>query len=134
MQSSKPGQSTAYVHFCTVIVFVWSRNGSNKTKAFVKGLLAPKMKIVGGATYWKKSDLLSVNQLAASVKILEAWKSLNINNYPIILEPNIKCSSNGDRQVRPSTSRLWNQDARTNAARESFSRNTAKIWNAAPMT
>ena len=32
------------------IVFVWSRNGANKTKAIVKGLLAPEMKIVGGTT------------------------------------------------------------------------------------
>ena len=32
------------------IVFVWSRNGANRTKAFVKGLLVPEMKIVGGAT------------------------------------------------------------------------------------
>ena len=33
------------------IVFVWSRNSANKTKAFIKGLLAREMKIVGGATY-----------------------------------------------------------------------------------
>ena len=31
------------------IVFVWSRNGANWTKAFVKGLLAPEFNIVGGA-------------------------------------------------------------------------------------
>ena len=35
---------------CDIIVFVWTRNGSNRTKAFVKGLLAPEMKTVGGAT------------------------------------------------------------------------------------
>ena len=34
-----------------MIVFVWSQNGANKTRAFVKGLLEPEMKIVGGATY-----------------------------------------------------------------------------------
>ena len=33
-----------------IIVFVWSRNGANRTKTFVKGLLAPEIKIVGGAT------------------------------------------------------------------------------------
>ena len=32
------------------IVFVWLRNGANKTKAFVKGLLVPEIKIVGGST------------------------------------------------------------------------------------
>ena len=34
----------------TFIVYVWSRNGANRTKAFVKWLLAPEMKIAGGAT------------------------------------------------------------------------------------
>ena len=33
-----------------IIVFVWSRNGANRTKAFVRGLLAPEINIVGGAT------------------------------------------------------------------------------------
>ena len=34
--------------------------------------------------------------------------------------------------MRPNTSRIWNQDARTMAEKESFSRNAAKIWNMAP--
>ena len=29
-------------------------------------------------------------------------------------------------------SRIWNQDARTLAEKESFTRNAAKIWNLAP--
>ena len=33
----------------TVIVFVWSRNSANWTKALVKGLLVPELNIVGGA-------------------------------------------------------------------------------------
>ena len=33
-----------------IIVFVWSINGINRTKAFVKGLLVPEIKIAGGAT------------------------------------------------------------------------------------
>ena len=37
-----------------------------------------------------------------------------------------------DRQLRPSTSRAWNQDARTGPEKESFTRNAAKIWNMAP--
>ena len=31
------------------IVFIWSRNGAIKTKAFVEGLFAPELNIVGGA-------------------------------------------------------------------------------------
>ena len=32
-----------------IIVFIWSRNGAIKTKAFVEGLFAPELNIVGGA-------------------------------------------------------------------------------------
>ena len=71
--------------------------------------------------------MISVNQLAASIKLTEVWKSINMNYYPIQLEPE------SDRIVRTTTSRLWNQDARSRSEKESFSRNTAKIWNAAPM-
>ena len=31
---------------------------------------------------------MSVNQLATSIKLVEVWKSTNINDYPIKLEPN----------------------------------------------
>ena len=48
------------------------------------------------------------------------------------MEPNYTSAPNVERQFRPSTSRHWNQDARATAAKESFCRNTAKIWNAAP--
>ena len=36
----------------------------------------------------KKYNLPSVNQLAAQIKLVEAWKSQNIEQYPIKLEPN----------------------------------------------
>ena len=36
-----------------------------------------------------KYNLPSVNQLAAEIKLIEAWKSQNIPNYPLKLEPNI---------------------------------------------
>ena len=35
-----------------------------------------------------KYNLPSVNQLAAEIKLIEAWKSQNIPNYPFKLEPN----------------------------------------------
>ena len=33
------------------IVLFWSRNGAIETKAFVKGLFAPELNIVGGAVF-----------------------------------------------------------------------------------
>ena len=79
-----------------------------------------------------KTGLLSVNQLAASIKLCEVWKSENIANYPVQLEPNNSGLTYNDRKVRPSTNRKWNQDAKSAAAKECFSRNAAKLWNSAP--
>jgi hypothetical protein len=81
----------------------------------------------------EKTGLLSVNQLAASIKLLEAWKSENVPNYPVQLEPNKRIESTRDRQLRPGTIRKWNQDAKSTAEKECFSRNTAKLWNCAPL-
>ena len=39
-----------------------------------------------------KTGLLSVNQLAASIKMMEVWKSIHIKDYPIELEPNNRIS------------------------------------------
>ena len=84
-------------------------------------------------TLLANTGLVSVNQLAASIKLSEVWKSINMKDYPIQLEPNVIGKPESDRIVRITTSRLWNQDARSSAEKESFSRNAAKIWNAAPM-
>ena len=80
----------------------------------------------------RMTGLLSVNQLSASIKLAEVWKSENIPNYPVQLEPNNTGTVYTERSVRPSTVRKWNQDAKSSAAKESFSRNSAKIWNSAP--
>ena len=78
------------------------------------------------------TGLLSVNQLAASFKLCEVWKSENITDYPVHLEPNNQGLGHSDRSVRPTTSRKFNQDAKSTAAKESFSRNATKLWNSAP--
>ena len=40
-----------YLNNLISIVFIWSRNGAIKTKAFVIELLAPELIIVGGAVF-----------------------------------------------------------------------------------
>ena len=82
----------------------------------------------------EKTGFLSVNQLAASIKLAEAWKAINVEGYPIQLEPNKKLLVEMVRNLRPTSSRLWNQDAKMTAAKESFSRNAAKLWNIAPQS
>ena len=80
----------------------------------------------------EKTGLLSVNQTAASIKLAEVLKGLNVKNYPIHLEPNNPTLNENQRILRPTAVREWNQDARSTAAKESFSRNAAKLWNSAP--
>ena len=100
------------------------------------------MRLLAKASYndrYSTSELLektgfSVNQLAASIKLAEAWKSINVDGYPIHLEPNKKVPGECDRNLRPTSYILWNQAARTTAAKESFSRNAAKLWDNAPQS
>ena len=51
------------------IEFIWSRNGAIKTKAFVKGLLEPKLNIVGGAVFTDPpiAYITAVNVMLCSV-------------------------------------------------------------------
>ena len=81
-----------------------------------------------------KYNLPSVNQLAGEIKLLEAWKSIHIDSYPFKLEPNNPNRAVTDREVRVSSLKAWKDDAKSGAAKMSFSRDTARIWNTAPST
>jgi hypothetical protein len=82
----------------------------------------------------KRANMLSVNQLAANIKLNEAWKANNIENYPIQLEANHENLIHTDRVTRPHIRRLWKEDGKSTTAKESFSRSTAKLWNQAPQS
>ena len=45
------------------------------------------------------------------------------------MENNNPDISKSGMNLRPSTTREWNEDGFTKAAKESFFRNAAKIWN-----
>ena len=79
-----------------------------------------------------KNGLLSVNQLAAQIKITEAWKSLNIENYSVKMENNQLNRQTNDRSVRPNTVKLWKEDTRVKSAESSFIRDAARLWNQIP--
>ena len=76
--------------------------------------------------------MLSVNQLAASIKLTEAWKTCNIEEYPLQLEKNHENLIPNERIVRPHINRKWKEDGKSTIARESFTRSAAKLWNQAP--
>ena len=79
-----------------------------------------------------KYNMPSVNQLAAQIKLTEAWKCNNIEQYPLKLEPNNPNRPDTDRVIRTSSIKLWKDDAKTVAAKLSFSSDTARLWNMAP--
>ena len=87
---------------------------------------------VSSQSLLQKYKLLSVNQLAAQIKLVEAWKSINRDNYPLKLEPNYPDRANTQRELRPGSVKTWKDDAKSVAAKVSFSRDAAKLWNNAP--
>ena len=81
-----------------------------------------------------KYNLSSVNQLAAEIKLLESWKSVNLANYPFQLERNNTSQTNNDRVLRLTSIKFGKDEARSKAASKNISRDCAKLWNNAPMT
>ena len=79
-----------------------------------------------------KYELLSVNQLAAQTKLVEAWKSINLEDYPIQMDNNQLQRNTNDRAVRETTVKLWKEDTKITSAKESFVGDAAKLWNNAP--
>ena len=62
---------------------------------------------------FNKFNLPSVNQLSAEIKIIGAWKIMNIQDYPIKLWPNEPNRSTNGREVRSTSIREWKEDSTT---------------------
>ena len=80
----------------------------------------------------EKFDLLSVNQLAATIKLQEVWKSIIVPGCPISLDP-FKKSVNQTHVLRTKNYRVFNDTSRLAMSQSSFNIDAAKIWNAAPL-
>ena len=80
----------------------------------------------------QKHNIPSVNQLAGEIKLIEAWKSINIPKYPFKMESFNPNKEQGERRMRPNTTKIWKDSARSKAASESISIDSAKLWNLAP--
>ena len=80
----------------------------------------------------EKFDLFSVKQLAASIKLVEVWKSLNQEEYPITLEPYNQNLLNQNIGLRPQINRVFNDTCKLKKSESSFHIVAARLWNAAP--
>ena len=79
-------------------------------------------------------DILSVNQVAAQIKLLEAWKSMNVEDYPAKMRRNeTEAGSEQKRKLRPSTIRDLNKGGRLKSMQASFVKDAGRLWNTAPM-
>ena len=83
-----------------------------------------------------KFGLLSVNQLAAQIKLTEVWKSKNVENYAISLDPYNppQPDSEPGQSLRPRPNRIYNDSSRLAISKHSFNIDAARLWNLAPAT
>ena len=79
----------------------------------------------------EKFGLLSVNQLSAQIKLTETWKSLNVEDYPVKLDPYNRQESGSTTALRPRFNRVFNDTFRLQMSQHSFHADAAKLWNGA---
>ena len=82
----------------------------------------------------EKFQLLSVNQLAAEIKLMETWKSINVECCPIELDPFNPNRDDSRHRLRPQPTRIFNDSHRLQLAQSSFHVDSARLWNYAPLS
>ena len=80
----------------------------------------------------EKYQLLSVNQLAAEIKLVEVWKAINVEGCPTKLDPYVAERRKTNFELRPKTNRIFNDTARLQVSKSSFNIDAARTWNNAP--
>ena len=78
------------------------------------------------------TGLLSVNQLAAQIKLVEMWKAATREDYPVKME-RIQRGEN-ERVTRGNNGIRFKEKKRTTLIKNSFIGDGAKLWNNAPET
>ena len=91
-----------------------------KDKVSIKSMLA-------------KFNLLSVNQLAAQIKLLEVWKSINVEGNPTEMEPYHPNRTESNLSLRQKPNRVFNDSAKFLVSGMSFNVDAARLWNRAPL-
>jgi hypothetical protein len=90
------------------------------------------IEMISNKSILEKFNLLSVNQTAASIKLIEVWKSFNQEGYPITWEPYNQNLLNQNRDLRPQANRVLKDSCRLKRYESSFFIDAARLWNAAP--
>ena len=82
----------------------------------------------------EKFGLLSVNQLAATIKLTEVWKSIYREGFPLELDPYKPATQGPTRELRQKENRVFKDNCRLHKSESSFHIDAARVWNAAPNT
>ena len=81
----------------------------------------------------KKFGLLSVNQLAAKIKLIEVWKTINKPDYPLKLDPYERKGKTPSQDLRVQSNRIFDDSCKLKKAELSFHKDAARLWNASTM-
>ena len=104
------------------------QRSQNKMLRILDGTLVSDRKST--KTLLDNQNMLSVNQIAAQIKLTEMWKASNDPQYPIKMKTR-------ERQVNAMETRSVTRGdlteiGRSTRAKKSFSCDAAKVWNKAP--
>ena len=78
----------------------------------------------------QKTNNLSVNQIAAQIKLGEMWKAANSDNYPVKMEK-VKKRNQGT-STRTNKGEKFKETIRTTLGRGAFVADGPRLWNNAP--
>ena len=78
-----------------------------------------------------KFNLPSVNQLAAKIKLVEVWKAINKEDYPIVMDK-YNWNIEHTHELREQSNRIFDDSCKLKKSELSFHVDAAKLWNLAP--
>ena len=104
------------------------QRSQNKMLRILDGALVSDRKST--KTLLDNQNMLSVNQIAAQIKLTEMWKASNDPQYPIKMKTRER--QENAMETRSVTRGDLTEIGRSTRAKKSFSCDAAKVWNKAP--
>jgi len=108
--------------------------GDNGTKSPKQNAKSPGWSTDCGSKKYKllleEQNMLSVNQMAAQIKLTEMWKASNDPQYPIKMK--IRENQEEGMGTRSVTPGYLTERGGLAQAKKSFTIDAAKVWNKAP--
>ena len=125
-----------YVGLCYTDYFIYSLNCRAiqlVQNRLLRVLNGTKLKDrVSTESLLTKFNVISVNRLNAQVKLLEGWKALNIEQYPLKIKQ--QTSNVSTMTTRASTKGRPIEIGRSNVLQSTSTSDTIRVWNLAPVS